>query len=98
MPRIVRAPVADSDMAEIWAYIARDNPAAAEQVLARLDRMFRSLASQPLIGRDAAELAPRLRLMPVSAYLIFYRPLPDGIEVARVLHEARDITAEFFRE
>ena len=35
-----------------------------------------------------------LRFLPVSRfkkYLIFYRPIPGGIEVVRVLHGARDI-------
>jgi toxin ParE1/3/4 len=35
-----------------------------------------------------------LRYFPVShfrGYLVFYRPVPDGIEVFGVLHGARDI-------
>ncbi|MGB8353529.1 MAG: type II toxin-antitoxin system RelE/ParE family toxin [Chthoniobacteraceae bacterium] len=34
----------------------------------------------------------------VSKYLIFYRPIDDGIELIRVLHGARDITPEYFAE
>ena len=98
MARIIRAPAAEQDAVEIWAYIARDNPPAADRLLARFDRVFRTLAGQPLAGQTAGELAPDLRLIPVGAYLVFYRPLPDGIAVARILHSARDITAEFFRE
>jgi plasmid stabilization system protein ParE len=30
--------------------------------------------------------------------LIFYRPTKDGIEIVRILHGARDIAAEFFRD
>jgi toxin ParE1/3/4 len=43
-------------------------------------------------------LEPKLRFIPVGSYLVFYRSLPDGVEIARILHGARDITAEFFRE
>jgi toxin ParE1/3/4 len=43
-------------------------------------------------------IAPGVRLFPLGSYLIFYRPLNDGIEVARLLHGARHITAEFFRD
>jgi toxin ParE1/3/4 len=56
------------------------------------------LATQPHLGKSVEELAPRLRFMPLGNYLIFYRPLPDGIEIVRLLHGARDITAAFFRE
>lgn len=41
---------------------------------------------------------PALRSSPVGNYLIFYRPLPDGIEILRVLHGARDIAAILFDE
>jgi toxin ParE1/3/4 len=30
-------------------------------------------------------------------YLIFYRPIDNGVEVVRVLHGARDIEKEFRR-
>ena len=32
-----------------------------------------------------------IRSMPVGRYVIFYLPLPSGIEIVRVLHGARDI-------
>ena len=37
-----------------------------------------------------------LRFIPISRfrmYLVFYRPVPGGIEVLRLLHSARDIAA-----
>lgn len=55
------------------------------------------LAAMPGMGgryeSDNLELAG-VRVFPVSRirnYLIFYRPTPQGIEVLRVLHGARDI-------
>ena len=47
------------------------------------------------MGRPRGELAPRLRSFPVGPYVLFYRPTPNGIEVARVLHGARDIPSLF---
>jgi toxin ParE1/3/4 len=38
---------------------------------------------------------PALRSLSVGNYLIFYRPLADGIEIVRVLHGARDIDSLF---
>jgi toxin ParE1/3/4 len=44
------------------------------------------------MGRAREELASELRSFPVRRYVVFYRPLVDGIEVVRVLHGARDVT------
>ena len=85
-------------MVEIWAYIAEDNPQAANRLLNRFDTMFRNLAGLPTLGTAVVELALHLRLMPIGNYLVFYRPVEDGVEIIRLLHSARDITAEFFRE
>ena len=98
MPRIIRAPAAKADAVEIWAYIAEDNPSAADRLLDRFDKIFRSLATQPHLGKAVDELHPGLRFFPMGSYLVFYRPLEDGVEIVRLLHGARDITAEFFRE
>lgn len=35
-----------------------------------------------------------LRSFPVGSYLIFYVPLPDGIEVVRVMSGRQDIDAD----
>ena len=98
MARIVRAPAAESDAVEIWAYIAEDNPAAADGLLDRFDSVFRTLAAQPHLGKTIPRLGPNLRFLPVGAYLAFYRPFEDGVEIVRILHSARDVTAEFFRD
>jgi toxin ParE1/3/4 len=39
-----------------------------------------------------------LRSFPVGEYLIFYRPLSDGIELARIMHGARNIRRKMFRK
>jgi toxin ParE1/3/4 len=97
VPRILRSPAAKSDAVEIWSYIAADNPAAANRLLDRFDSLFQTIAAQPELGRKVEELAPNLRFIPLGNYLVFYRPMNDGVEIVRLLHGARDVTAEFFR-
>ena len=41
-------------------------------------------------------LIPELRSFPYGRYVVFFFSLPDGIDVLRVLHGARDITADDF--
>lgn len=97
MARIIRSPEAKADALEIWSYIAEDNPTAADRLLDRFDNLFRQLLAQPQLGKAVPELAVNLRFIPVGAYLIFYRLVENDIQVVRILHGARDITAEFFR-
>jgi len=93
MPVIIKRPRAKIDLIEIWDYIADDSEARADAFIDRIDQKFRTLAQRPLIGRLRDELAADLRSFPVGRYVIYYRPLPNG-----VLHSARDLNADFFAE
>ena len=95
MSVVLKSPRALSDLAEIWTYIADDNAAAADAFAALIDGKFQALASQPDMGRARPELATDLRSFLVGRYVIFYLPLPDGVEIVRVLHGARDIESVF---
>ncbi len=98
MPRVERSRASVSDYEEIWRYIARDNPAAADRLITALERHLSTLASMPAMGREEPQLATNLRSFPVGKYLLFYRPMADGVALVRVLHGARDITPEYFDE
>jgi len=95
VPQVTRRPLAETDILEIWDYIADDSLAAADCWVDRLDEQLRVLATQPMMGRARDELAPGVRSFPFGRYVIFYVPLDDGIDVVRVLHGARDIHAVF---
>ena len=87
--------VARSDLDEIWLYIAQDDLDAADKFIRAIISRFPKLAAMPLIGRQREELSPNLRSFPVSRYVIFYRPIEDGVEIVRVLHGARDFPPLF---
>jgi len=53
------------------------------------------LADNPGLGRARDELRPGLRSFSAGRFLIFYRPLDNGIQVVRVVHGARDIGGLF---
>lgn len=95
MPRILKRPRAEIDLAEIWEFIAGDNPAQADSFLDRLDQSFHGLAGNPRMGRPRGELSQDLRSFPFGRYVIFYLVVADGIEIVRVLHGARDLDAIF---
>lgn len=91
MSRVIFIPQAEEDLLDIAFYIAQDNPEAALRFLERIERICALIAASPEIGRRRAELGPEVRSFPVDRYVVFYVPTQSGIEVARVLHGARDI-------
>jgi toxin ParE1/3/4 len=84
---------AQEDLEEIWDFIAEDNPDAADRFNDLLLEKFKILGRQPKIGRLRKELGPALRSFAVGHYIIFYRQIPKGVDIFRVLHGARDIEA-----
>ncbi len=94
---ISRRPLAVRDIEEIADYIALDNHEAAMRFVDAVEAQFETLAEYPHAGRSRPRLRggqPQLRSMAVHGfrnYLVFYVPVPDGIEVIRVLHGARDL-------
>jgi len=91
MASIVVRPRALVDLAEIWAHIAKDSVKHGDKFALLIDDDFRVLAGRAHMGRSRSELAPDLRSFAVGQYVIFYLPLPKGVEIVRVLHGARDI-------
>ena len=97
MPRIVRSPQVKLDLIEIWSYIARNSPVAADRLMDVIDERLSRLANSPGLGQTREELGTTIRSAPVGSYLLFYRPVENGIEVIRVLHGARNLRRLFRR-
>ncbi len=91
MPTVIRSRQAEDDLLELWRYIARDNPRAADDVLSRIESAIDLLARHPLMGPARPDLRKDLRYFASGRYLILYRALADGIDVVRVLHGARHL-------
>jgi plasmid stabilization system protein ParE/DNA-binding CsgD family transcriptional regulator len=94
MPSITQLPRAVTDLAEIRDYIADDGEGSADAFFDLLDRKIHAFARRP----DMGQLVEGLRSFPVSRYIIFYRVMPKGIEIVRVLHGACDLDAIFNEE
>ena len=95
MSEAYRSRRAEIDLVEIWRFIAKDDPRAADRVLDRIDAACVLLAGSPKNGPRREDLAPGLRFWPLGNYLIFYTEADDGIQVVRVLHGARDYAREW---
>lgn len=95
MAKIERSEQAELDLIDIWTYIAKDSPTAADNLIDHIESVCQLLAKSPLLGRARSELGPNLRSFSVSDYLIFYRPTKMGIVIVRVLSGYRNLGALF---
>jgi|GEM_PF-71379 len=93
MARCRLRPQAEADLEAIGDHIARDNPIRAMSFVDEVMATCRRLAASPLIGRARSDLQDGLRSFPHAGYLIFYRSLPDGVEIVRILHGAATFPA-----
>ena len=89
MRRVVRSPAARADLLEIFAFLYQRNPEAARRYVRGIVGKFDDLAFAPGIGQKRL-LHTKVELLsvPYRNHLIFYRTLPEAIEIVRVLHGA----------
>lgn len=78
----------------IWDFIASDSVRAAEKQIGRFGAIFEMLVENPLAGRERRELRVGMRSFTVGNYVIFYIPLPDGVEIIRVMHGRQDVASD----
>ncbi|MFB2974156.1 type II toxin-antitoxin system RelE/ParE family toxin [Aerosakkonema sp. BLCC-F183] len=82
---------AERDLEDIWVYLKQQDELLADKQIAQILDRLPMLSQFPNIGNQRDDLVAGLRSFPVKPYIIFYNKIADGIEVVRVLHQARDI-------
>ena len=99
MARIIRSPRAQSDLVKVGDDVGErmQSLVSANRVLDAIEERLKLLSRHPLSGHACPNLHPDIHCFPVGKYdyVVFYRPLKDGIEVVRVLHSSRDIPRIF---
>ena len=85
------SPRADADLDEVWTFIARDDPRAADRMEQALHEAMEQLTRMPGLGHRREDANERYRFWRVGAYLIAYRVEGGVVHVVRVLHGARDV-------
>jgi toxin ParE1/3/4 len=85
------SPSARADLCSIFDYIARDKPLAAARWIETIEKKCELIATTPGMGERRPEYGAEIRSSVVGRYVVFYRPLQDGIEVVRVIPGDRDV-------
>ena len=86
---IVWREVALNSLQRIRAYIAQDNPAAAERVRERILNAVRNLADMPNMGRPGRVEDTRELVVSGTAYVVAYTVLDDQVVIIAVQHSAQ---------
>ena len=83
------------DLNGIFDYIAQDNPKRAHSFVGEIEDTCRIWSDTPFAGHNRSDLSTGLRSFPHGNYVIFFRPMKDGIAIIRVLHAKRDLSRLF---
>ena len=86
---IVWSPLAQARLREIHAYIALDNPEAAERVAARLVAIVEILKVHPYLGRAGAEPGIRELVVGGTPYILLYRVRGKRVTILTIHHRAQ---------
>jgi toxin ParE1/3/4 len=96
MGLVRRSPTSRRDYGDIWSYVA-ERTRTPRAIYSAFDATIQLLSDHPRGGPARPDLGARLRSFPVGEYIILYRPIRGGIELARVVHGARDFRQIFKR-
>jgi toxin ParE1/3/4 len=89
--------LAQEDLTEAFLYIGEESPTAAERLLDAVEETVELLCRNPEAGRRCKFQSVRaadVRSLGVGgfeAYLVFYRPAGQHLEIVQFLHGARDL-------
>ncbi len=92
MSHVTYSPEAEDDLVGIAEYIARDKPVAARDWIRKIRETCDTIAEHPGMGEPRRIFGiPGCQSFSVGNYVIFFRRVEIGIEVARVIHGSRDV-------
>jgi toxin ParE1/3/4 len=92
MAKVIYAPAAEDDLLGIAGFIAQDKPGAARKWLQTVREKCALRAANPQMGEERPGFGvPGCRCFSVGSYVVFFRPIDGGIEIARIVHGSRDL-------
>lgn len=86
---IVWSPLARARLREIRAYIALDNPDAAERLATRIVSLVEALKRHPHLGRAGDEPETRELVIGGTPYIVLYRVHGSRVIINTVWHGAQ---------
>ena len=88
-PRLEWRPQASFDLFEIIAYIADENPDAAQELKDEIEAKAQGLQEHPKLYKASTRVKGLREMVVRSNYIVFYRETPALVEVVNVVHARR---------
>lgn len=88
-PRLEWRPQASFDLFEIIAYIADENPDAAQELKDEIEAKAQGLREHPKLYKASTRVKGLREMVVRSNYIVFYRETPVLVEVVNVVHARR---------
>ncbi len=88
-PLLEWRPQARADLLEIVAYIADDNPDAAQELKDEIEAKAAKLPDHPKLYKPSTRVKGMRELVARSNFIVLYRETPQLVEVVNVLHARR---------
>ncbi|WP_426123312.1 type II toxin-antitoxin system RelE/ParE family toxin [Pararhizobium sp. PWRC1-1] len=89
---------AADDLTDIYDYIAKTKPKAAQRVVDAIQAKIRSIAALALPGTPKDDMKPDLRAAVFRNHMIYFHVTTSHLLILRILHGRQDITSENFPE
>ncbi len=83
---VVWSPLARARLGEIHAYVALDNPGAAERLSTRIVAMVEALRTHPHLGRAGVEPGVRELVIGGTPYIVLYRVRGGRVTINTIWH------------
>ena len=93
--QLLITPIAEAELAEIWAHIAEDSAKAATAFVEQIKSKFEPQLDFPGMGSLRDKIAPDLRAVHCKNYVIYYAFTDHDVTIVSVVHGARDVRALF---
>ncbi len=87
--KLIYAPSAKADLNQIFDYISKDNPRAAEETVLRLEQTLFLVCQFPEMGHLGELPETRELSVPGLTYRIIYKVEVEAIRVLNIIHTAR---------
>lgn len=91
MTGYVLSPRAQADIEDIWDYSATQwGVKQAEIYIRKIQVVIEHVAAEPGIARSCDAIRPGYWKYPAGSHVIFFKLMPGGINVIRILHGRMD--------
>lgn len=85
--------LARQDLIDIGTQIAANSLTVALKWIDRIETRCMRLATFPELGPARPDIAPDARVLVIERWLAIYRLIDEGVQIARIIDGARDVTS-----